>query len=195
MTDEQIKAYQTFMSQFYTVDEVKPFTVEHYGKDFEIYFENIPLSVQNKHLITTEGKDLPYLDRIRLTQLAVNVRDLRGDFFPRGEIGEDFHIYYKGKELQYANRELQLDGKKLSNYLQIKSMESADTASSYLYLITVLHLLHIIFTLFYVARLVIGSFSGVINKNNTITMRMGASFWHFLGILWLYLLLFLLFIH
>ena len=195
MNEEQLKAYQKFMSQFYVVDEVKPFEVEQYGKDFELYFENTPLTVENKHLLTQEGKDLPYLDRVRLAQLAINVRDLRGDFFPKGEIGKDFHIYYKGKELQYVDRELKLNGKKLSNYLQIKSMESADTASSYLYLITVLHLLHIIFTLFYVIQLVIGSFSGVINENNTIKIRMGASFWHFLGILWLYLLLFLLFIH
>ncbi len=195
MTDAQLQEYQNFMSQFYIVDETKPFSVEQYGKNFEIYFENIPLKVIDKKLKTAEGKDLPYLDRIRLAQLAINVRDLRGDFFPKGEIGKDFHIFYKGKELQYVDRELQLNGKKLSNYLQIKSMESADTASSYLYLITVLHLLHIIFTLFYVLKLVIGSFTGVINKNNTITMRMGASFWHFLGILWLYLLLFLLFIH
>ena len=195
MTDEQMKDYQKFMSQFYTVDDSKPFEVGQYGKDFEIFFENTPLTVDNKHLLTTENEDLAYLDRIRLAQLAVNVRDSRGEFFPKGELGKDFHIYYKGKELQYENKELKLNGKKLSNYLQIKSMESADTASSYLYLITVLHLLHIIFTLFYVVRLVIGSFSGAINKDNTLTMRMGASFWHFLGLLWLYLLLFLLFIH
>ena len=195
MNDKQIKAYQNFMSQFFVVDDVKPFVIENFGKDFELYFENIPLTVKDKHLLTAEGKDLPYLDRIRLADLAVNVRDLRGDFYPRGQMGVDFHIFYKGKELEYIDRELKLKGKKLSNYLQIKSMESADTASSYLYLITFLHLLHIVFTLFYLIRLVIGSFSGAINKNNTITMRMGASFWHFLGILWLYLLLFLLFIH
>ncbi len=195
MTDEQMKEYQNFMSQFYTVEEGKPFIVEQYGKDFEIYFHNVPLVYKDKHLLTEEGEDLPFLDRIRLAELAINVRDERGDFFPRGEIGKDFHIYYKGKELEYVDRELKLNGKKLSNYLQIKSMESADTASSYLYLITVLHLLHIVFTLFYLLKLVIGSFSGSINEKNTITMRMGASFWHFLGILWLYLLLFLLFIH
>ena len=130
-----------------------------------------------------------------MKDLAINVRDLRGDFYAKGEMGKDFHVYYKGKELQYKDRNLHMNGKVLKNYMQMKAMESADTASSYLYLITFLHLIHIIFTLFYVVRLVIGSFSGVITADNNIKMRMGASFWHFLGLLWLYLLLFLLFIH
>src|SRR5690606_9357805 len=137
----------------------------------------------------------PYLDRLRLSYLAMNVRDKRGDFFARGEIGKDFHIYFKGTELEYKNRELRLDGVKLQNYMQIKAMESADTASSYLYIITVVHLLHIAVTLLYLIRVVIGSFTGSINQGNSIGLRMGGIFWHFLGILWLYLLLFLLFIH
>ena len=195
MTEVELKDYQSFMSQFIKVDEKKPFEVSQYGKNFILYFENIPMTVENGHLLTSENIDLPYIDRLRLSYLAINVRDLRGDFFVKGELGKDFQIYYKGSELQYKDRQLNKGGKKLSNYLQLKSMEAADTASSYLYMITFLHLLHIIFTLFYLARLVIGSYSGSINSENTIKMRMGAAFWHFLGFLWLYLLLFLLFIH
>ena len=52
-------------------------------------------------------------------------------------------------------------------------------------------LLDLIFTLEFVIR----SFTGQINSDNNISIRMGAIFWHFLGLLWLYLLLFLLFIH
>jgi len=85
--------------------------------------------------------------------------------------------------------------KKLDGYLQVKSMESADTASSYLFIITFVHLLHIFITLFYVVKLVIRSFTGKINSENTIGIKVGAIFWHFLGVLWIYLLLFLLFIH
>jgi cytochrome c oxidase subunit III len=195
MTDAELKAYQNFMSQFLEVDEKKPFNVKQYGDDFELYFLNTPLKLVNGALTSEEDGELKFLDRVRLKDLAVNVRDQRGDFFVKGTLGKDFHVYYKGKELQYKNRELQMNGKKLTNYLQIKSMEAADTASSYLYLITFLHLLHIIVTLFYILKLVIHSFSGKINGNENLTLQMGAIFWHFLGLLWLYLLLFLLFIH
>ncbi|MCH2229732.1 MAG: cytochrome c oxidase subunit 3 [Crocinitomicaceae bacterium] len=195
MTNEQLDAYQAFMSQFLEVSETEPFNAKQYGTDFEIYFLNSPLFQKNGAFYSEEDGKLQFLDRVRLRDLAVNVRDGRGDFFVKGDLGKDFHVYYKGKELQYENRQLQMNGKKLTNYLQIKSMEAADTASSYLYLITFLHLLHIIVTMFYLLKLVINSFSGKINKDDNITLQMGAIFWHFLGLLWLYLLLFLLFIH
>jgi len=195
MTKNQLEAYQAFMSQFLVVDEKESFVVNHYGKDFVLYYENTPLRIEGNALVNIDSTNLKYTDRVRLKDLAINVKDLRGDFYAKGEMGKDFHVYYKGKQLEYKDRNLQMNGKVLKNYMQMKAMESADTASSYLYLITFLHLIHIIFTLFYVVRLVISSFAGVISADNNIKMRMGASFWHFLGLLWLYLLLFLLFIH
>lgn len=195
MNDVQLNEYQKFMSQFEVVSETKPFQVNQYGKDFILYFENSPLSLVDGKLRTEDNKDIQYLDRERLAQLARNVGDLRGDFYVKGKLGEDFHVYYKGKELGYKNRELVLDGKQLMNHLQIKSMESADQASSYLYIITFMHLLHVFGTLFYLMRVVIRSFTGGINEENMLRIRMGAVFWHFLGFLWVFLLLFLLFIH
>ena len=195
MSKSQLKEYQKFMSQFLKLDAHKPFVVNQYGDDFILYFQNTPMSVRGTSLVTNEGEELKFLDRARLRDLAINVRDLRGDFYAKGKLGKDFHIYYKGKELGYKDRQLMLNGKKLDGYLQVKSMESADTASSYLFIITFVHLLHIFITLFYVAKLVIRSFTGKINPENTIGLKVGAIFWHFLGVLWIYLLLFLLFIH
>ncbi len=195
MNADELAAYQKFMSQFLVLDEKKPFKVNQYGKDFILYFQNTPLIVKNGVLQTEEGEELKFLDNARLRDLAVNVKDLRGDFFAKGTLGKDFHIYYKGKELTYKDRQLQLDGKKLDSYLQVKSMSSADTASSYLYIITFVHLLHILVTLIFVVKLVIRSFTGGITQENNISIRVGSIFWHFLGVLWIYLLLFLLFIH
>lgn len=195
MSEKDMKDFQAFMSQFHNVAKKKQFEVSEYGDRFEIYFENRPLYRDGTALMTADSTELKYLDRVRLRDLAWNVRDGRGDFFVRGDLGKEFHIYYKNQELSYKDRELRLGNKKLSNYLQIKAMESADTASSYLYVITFLHLLHVVVALFYMLRLVIRSFSGKINSENTLSLRLGAIFWHFLGILWVYLLLFLLFIH
>lgn len=195
MNKQELSEYQKFMSQFLKLDDKKPFEVHNYGKDFILYFQNTPLTVKDKHLYTIEGEELQFLDRARLRDLAVNVRDLRGDFYAKGQVGKDFHIYYKGKELGYKDRQLVKDGKPLDRYLQLKVMESADTSSSYLFMITFIHLLHILITLLYVVKLVTRSFTGKINSENTISLKVGAIFWHFLGVLWIYLLLFLLFIH
>ena len=74
-------------------------------------------------------------------------------------------------------------------------METADTATSYLYIITVLHLLHIIFTLMYTGKMTILTLRGKFNSQDTLSLRVGAIFWHFLGLLWIYLLVFLIYIH
>ena len=117
------------------------------------------------------------------------------DFFVKGEYGKDFTLFFKGKELQYKNRQLEFEGKKLSKFLQVKAQETADAASSYLYILTFIHLLHIIVTLFYMIKMTINSFSCKYDTGDVLSLRLGAIFWHFLGILWGYLLLFLLFIH
>ncbi len=195
MTDVEMKDFQKFMSQFTEFDQKEPFKVSNYGDPFTLLLKSGKLHLDGTTLKTKDNKELAYLDRQRLFYLARNVRDERGDFFVSGEMGKDFHIYYKGNELEYKDRNLYWKGAILSPYLQVKAMESSDTASSYLYLITFAHLLHVIVTLLFLLKAVIRSYTGRINSDNTIGLNMTAIFWHFLGLLWAYLLLFLLLIH
>ena len=147
----------------------------------------------------------------RLQSLAWNIRDERGDFFHKGELGKDFHVYYKGKELQYKNRALMLGKRRLSPPLQLKANQTRDLSTSYLYIITILHLLHIFGTSIYLLKMVVKSLKAkawnVIEDGEeqekakkayekyVLSLRLGAIFWHFLGVLWIYLLIFLLYIH
>jgi cytochrome c oxidase subunit 3 len=195
MTEAEMSQYQNFMSQFLKIERNKIPNIGNYGKDFSLYYNNEPLSLINKELTSPSGKKLEYVDLLRLKDLAENVKLGRGDFFHRGKYGEDFSIFFKGKELEYKERNLVFEGKKLDKFLQIKAMETADTATSYLYIITFLHLLHVLVTLIYMLRMVIFSFSGRFTSEEHLSLRLGAIFWHFLGLLWVYLLLFLLFIH
>lgn len=194
MNDAEMKDLQSFMKQFTEPSKEMTFDIKEYGK-YKILFKNRELSLKDGQLVTHKGDALEYLDAERLSFLAINVCDGRGDFFVKGEMGKDFHVYYKGKELSYENRELIYQGAKLDPYLQVKALESYDTASSFLYIITLAHLLHVIITVLFLLRAVIFSFTGKINANDTIRLQMTGLFWHFLGLLWVILLLFLLFIH
>ncbi len=194
LSDAEMKDLQSFMTQFAKPNDKMMFDVKEYGK-YKLLFKNRELTLKDGQLTTPKGEELLFLDAQRLFQLAVNVCDGRGDFYVRGEMGKDFHVYYKGKELSYENRELIYQGAKLDPYLQIKAMESYDTSSSFLYIITFAHLLHVIITVLFLLRAVIFSFSGKINANDTVRLQMTGIFWHFLGLLWGILLLFLLFIH
>jgi cytochrome c oxidase subunit 3 len=195
MSKEQLLQYQQFMKQFLDASPRKPLKVKTADKRFTIYYNHEPLMVLKNQLVKSDSTPLQYVDELRLSDLAQHVRDERGDFFHRGKIGKDFDIFYKGKKLVYKNRQLYYQGRKLSRYLQIKAMETADTGTSYLYVITFVHLVHVAVTLLFMLRLTIFSFSGRFSSNNHLSLQVGSIFWHFLGLLWLYLLLFLLFIH
>lgn len=70
----------------------------------------------------------------------------------------------------------------------------SNTAYSWVYVITVLHWLHvisgIIVLLFMLVKASLGKYTG----ENYQGLTVGATYWHFLGVLWLYLFLFLSFI-
>ena len=194
MTGDDYNQMSDYMKQFLAVSPSKLIKANN-NPDFEFIYNQESVQIMNGKLCFKDSSELKYVDQMRLSQLARNIVDKRVDFFVRGEYGKDFTLYFKGKELDYKNRSLFYEGKKLSKYLQVKALETADAASSYLYILTFIHLLHIIVTLIYLIKMTINSFSGKYDDGDILSLRLGAIFWHFLGILWGYLLLFLLFIH
>jgi cytochrome c oxidase subunit 3 len=195
MNAQDFQKFQGFMSQFKTVKQSKPLQLTKPMAGFQLYFNQQPLLIKNKQLFVNDSMQLQFTDEIRLSQLAVNILDKRGDFFARGEYGKDFSIYYKKQKLDYKDRKLWYKGQTIKPHLQVKAMESADSASQYLYLITFVHLLHVLVALIYLLKVATASFRGRFNAENHLSLRLSALFWHFLGLLWVALLLFFIFIH
>lgn len=183
-----------FAAQLDSVDRKLPETVKDYGK-YTLLYKNDEVTYKNGKFYVQDTVELLYTDLNRMAEFAMHLRDGRGDFFRRGQLGKDFHLFYKGTELTYKDRTLYYKGRKLDAPLQLKLNDSADQATAYLYIITALHLLHVLVTLIYMLRMSIRSFTVGLGEHNYLGIRAGSVFWHFLGVLWLYLLLFLLFIH
>ena len=194
MTVKEYKELQNFTKQFINPKQKTAIRVKE-NPDFTLVLNGSPLQIKNQLLYISDSVAMEHVDEIRLGDLAINIRDKRGDFFARGNYGEDFIIYFKGKPLNYKNRQLVYKNRVLSPSLQIKASEAADSASSYLFILTALHVLHMIVTLIFLVVVLINSFSNKYNSGNYIQILTTGVFWHFLGILWLYLLLFLVFIH
>lgn len=188
-------AIGTFAKQFLNADSILPKSVNGYGSKYVLLYKNEEVRFENGKLIAGDSTELLFTDLRRVADFSRNLADGRGDFFLKGEMGKDFHVYYKGREVQYINRTLHYNGQKFSPPMQLKINQAADSATSYLYIITFLHLLHILVTLIYMLRMSIRSFTGTLANNDYLSIRAGSIFWHFLGLLWIYLLLFLLFIH
>ncbi len=194
MNEAELKDISAFGKAFDHVITKKAIPAT-WNKNIQLYFKNEPVSVKSGKLMVNDTTELAFVDLDRLENFAIHLRDGRGDFFHKGQYGKDFVIYYKRKLLDYKNRSLYLNGRKLDARAQISMNSSADNASSFLYIITFVHLLHIVAAVIYMLSLSIRSFTGSLERYNYISFRMGTIFWHFFGGLWVYLLLFLLFIH
>lgn len=194
ISDAEKSDIAAFAKQFENANQKMPTSIKNYGK-YTLVYKNEEVTYKNGKLYASDSVELLFTDLHRLAEFSWHLRDGRGDFFLKGTIGKDFHIFYKGVELSYKDRTLYRGVNPLSPPLQLKLNDAPDQATSYLYIITILHLLHVIFTLIYMLRMSIRSFTGRLAEHNYLSIRTGAIFWHFLGLLWGYLLLFLLFIH
>jgi cytochrome c oxidase subunit 3 len=79
--------------------------------------------------------------------------------------------------------------------LNDKILDKSNTASSFIYVLSGLHLAHLAGGFLYLIFLLFRSQFRGFGPTNNLSLKQGASYWHFLDILWLYLFLFLLFIH
>jgi len=64
-------------------------------------------------------------------------------------------------------------------------------SGSFFYVISGIHLVHVIAGLIFMLIVLVKSYQWKVHKKNMLTISLASSFWHFVGILWIYLYLFL----
>jgi cytochrome c oxidase subunit 3 len=70
---------------------------------------------------------------------------------------------------------------------------TSNITMSYIYLIAVVHILHVIAGLICILVVIYNHFKQKYNANNMLGLELAANFWHFVDLLWLVLFLFLYF--
>lgn len=116
--------------------------------------------------------------------------------FVEGEYGKDHVFTYKGKELVREDGEFYLpNDRNRENPLKEQLTSSRNNAASFMYVLTGAHALHLLGGLIYLSILWIKSFKRKFDASNNLKVRLGATYWHFMDGLWIFLLLFFLFIH
>tara|TARA_R110002051_G_C8634087_1_gene485212 strand:- start:92 stop:673 length:582 start_codon:yes stop_codon:yes gene_type:complete len=71
--------------------------------------------------------------------------------------------------------------------------ESSSVTTSYIFLIAMVHILHVIAGIISLLVVLYNQLKGKYTTRNTLGIELGATFWHFLDLLWLYLILFFYF--
>lgn len=133
--------------------------------------------------------------RIEIKRCAQNLVDGIGTFQIKGEYGKDFRIMYNGDPLQYENGVFYFNDKRLKQEDIAKLESTKNTASSFVYILSFMHLLHLIGGWIYMSVTVVGAFREKYDQDNYLKIKMGSIYWHFLGGLWIFLYGFLTFIH
>jgi cytochrome c oxidase subunit III len=114
----------------------------------------------------------------------------------KGEYGKDYTITFKGKELvfdsgKYYFPEDVTKENPVNGELEAKS----NRASSFMLMLSALHVLHLLGGLLYLIGVIIFAMLNKFGSSNYLKVKQCATYWHFLDGLWIYLFLFLLFIH
>jgi len=200
MTKAEFKDFQAYMKHFALPEQVifsqqdKPLNAV-YSSKYTLFINNQPLVIKKGNFYISDSILMSHTDEIRLCKVSMNVVLGRGHFMMKGQYGKDFDVYLKGKKLSYKNGNFWINGRILSESAQINARETSDNASAFLYVISFAHLLHVLGALIYLLVMVKNSFTGRYSETNHLSLRLGSMFWHFLGILWVYLFLFFNFIH
>lgn len=170
------------------------FNLNNYGTDFILKYVDQVLTYSNNKLYLGD-KELDAVKKDRLYRFSESLLSRRGDFMMSGKYGVDFKINYKGKTLSYENRTFYLEGRLLSA-LQLSELNGLQNKSSqYTLMFIFVHGLHLLFGLIALLVIWIRSILGVYSSENYLGIQLATIYWHFLGILWIYLYAFLIFIH
>nr|WP_315139890.1 cytochrome c oxidase subunit 3 [uncultured Flavobacterium sp.] len=71
--------------------------------------------------------------------------------------------------------------------------QASSITTTFLYIVTVVHLLHLVGGLISLLIIIYNHFKQKYNSTQTLGIELGAMYWHFLDLLWVYLFLFLYF--
>ena len=130
---------------------------------------------------------------LKLSELGLN---FTGNFLEHlnGEYGTDYVITTNsGEVLDYRNGDYYLKG--IEEPLTNEIGGLGNTAASYFNGLVFLHVAHVAVGILFLVALVIMVLVSFVNRDNNLWFRQIERYWHFVDGLWIYLLLFLYFIH
>lgn len=118
------------------------------------------------------------------------IGDIHADY------GTDYVVYKDGQTLILENGAFYLPtDSKRENPVSDEVKGLSNSSSSYVWILIMLHILHLVLGMSYLAVLFFRSKTQKLSKDNWISLYTGGMYWHFLGILWIYLFVFLFYIH
>jgi cytochrome c oxidase subunit III len=113
----------------------------------------------------------------------------------KGEYGKDHIIMMQGEPMLYSQGNYyRPDDIAYEKPMNEKLNSTFNVSSSFLFILSGLHIAHLAGGLIYLVVLIYGASAGRYSAENHLGVSLGSIYWHFLDFLWVYLFLFLTFI-
>ena len=112
--------------------------------------------------------------------------------------GVDYTVTQDGTPLNYRGGTNQLfatDDVLMARDITLDVERTSNSAAGYLFILILIHLFHLALGLAYLIVNGIRILTGRIHPGDTVRLHTGGVYWHFLGLLWVYLFAFLFFVH
>ncbi len=114
----------------------------------------------------------------------------------KGVNGLDYKILFRGEEMIYANGHYYgAADLALQTPLDERLKNSFNMSSGFKYVLSGLHLIHLLGGLIYLILLIFRAFAGRYSPESLLDLELCSIYWHFLDVLWIYLFGFLYFIN
>ena len=110
------------------------------------------------------------------------------------EYGKDYKIFMEGKELKYEDGVFYNKRDDYNSIPKYPNLDASNVSSSYIYILTGLHLAHLIGGLISLIIVTIKSLLKKYTENDIVGIEVSSIYWHFLDFLWLSLLFLLYFV-
>lgn len=129
-----------------------------------------------------------------ITETEEGLKSYRWNALDRlqGEYGKDYYIEYKGQRLEkYGDDYYEGFDTGRLNPVTTDVKKTFNAAGAMLSVLIYVHIIHLFLGLIYLVVNTIRVWKGKLNKDNWISLYAGGMYWHFMGILWVYLFSFM----
>jgi heme/copper-type cytochrome/quinol oxidase subunit 3 len=113
-----------------------------------------------------------------------------------GEYGTDYYVHKDGSKLaMHEGQFYAANDPTFAVPLTGKVTNMNNNSGAFIWVLIIIHIMHLVFGLIYLTVNLIRTSKGIINQHDTVRLETNGIYWHFLGILWVYLFAFLFLIH
>ena len=190
--DTELKSkMKLFCAELFEIANKKEQLLSNYGI-FMLKYKNEPVLHLNNRLEINNFSLSPE-QKMRLRRFSKSITSGSGDFVMVGQYGQDFTINYADKPVTYKNRKFYQGEKELSAYLINQLNKAQNKTGSFVFAFVFVHGLHWFAGIITLLVLFINALKQKYTSANYIGLKIGSIYWHFLGILWVYLYTFLIF--